>query len=232
MEMRFEGFTTAASEFLWGIRLNNYRSWFLEHKATYTQQVQQPLKALGQEVFAELQTLYPSLEGELHVSRIYRDARRLHGKGPYKDHLWFSIRRPGTDHWTEQPVFWFELRPEGYGYGVGLWEAKPFTMECYRQELREHPEQLLPLAERLEAQELFDLDAREYKRPKPGTPEGILSRWYNRKGFSICCEKDWDSVLESRAIVEQVLEGFHFLMPYYEYFMGMCDLAHMKQILK
>ena len=34
------------------------------------------------------------------VSRIYRDARRLHGRGPYKDHLWFCVERPsrGLDH--------------------------------------------------------------------------------------------------------------------------------------
>ncbi|MBP3654465.1 MAG: DUF2461 domain-containing protein [Oscillospiraceae bacterium] len=227
----FNGFSTAASDFLWGVRFNNYRSWFMEHKQEYLTLVQQPLKELAQEVFEQFQEKYPDLDMELHVSRIYRDARRLHGKGPYKDHLWFSIRKPTSTHWTERPVFWFEIRPEGYGYGMGMWMAKPFTMECYRKEILEHPERLLPLAEKLAAQDVFVLDSPEYKRPKEGNPDGILANWYNRKGFSISCDRDWDSLLESGDLVKTMVDGFDFLMPYYDYFMGICDLSRMKQFM-
>lgn len=228
----FNGFSSAASDFLWGVRFNNYRSWFMEHKQEYLTLVQQPLKELAGEVFETFTEKYPDLDMELHVSRIYRDARRLHGKGPYKDHLWFSIRKPTSTHWTERPVFWFEIRPEGYGYGMGMWMAKPFTMECYRKEILEHPERLLPLAEQLAQQDVFVLDSPEYKRPKEGTPNGILADWYNRKGFSISCERDWDSTLESRQIVDDMLKGYEFLMPYYHYFMEMCDLARMKEFMR
>lgn len=228
----FEGFSTAASDFLWGVRFNNHRSWFMEHKQEYHDLVQNPLKELACEVYDRLTEKYPHLNVELHVSRIYRDARRLHGKGPYKDHLWFSIRKPATEPWTERPVFWFEIRPEGYGYGMGIWMAKPFTMECFRKELLEHPERLLPLAQRLEAQDVFVPDSPEYKRPKPGTPDGVLAKWYNRKGFSISCDREWDSILESRQIVEDMVTGFAFLMPYYEYVMEMCDLARMKEFMR
>ena len=228
----FTGFSTAASDFLWGIRFNNHRGWFMEHKQEYLSLVQQPLKELAQEVFDRFTEKYPDLGMELHGSRIYRDARRLHGRGPYKDHLWFSIRRPAASHWTERPVFWFEISPEGYGFGMGMWMAKPFTMECYRKELLEHPESLLPLAERLEAQEKFVLDSPEYKRPKACTPDGVFAKWSKRKGFSISFEGHWDEVLESRQIVDELLEGYDFLMPYYEYFMGMCDLARMKEFMR
>ena len=204
----------------------------MEHKKEYTDLVQQPLKALAQDVFAGFTDRYPDLDMELHVSRIYRDARRLHGKGPYKDHLWFSIRKPTATHWTERPVFWFEISPEGYGFGMGMWMAKPFTMECYRKEILESPERLLALAEALEKQDCFVLDAPEYKRPKAGTPDGILAKWYNRKGFSISCEREWDSILGSAALVDELLKGYDFLMPYYEYFMEMCDLARMKEFMR
>ena len=43
----FEGFTEEASDFLWGIRFNNEREWFLDHKQTYLTQVQTPLKELA-----------------------------------------------------------------------------------------------------------------------------------------------------------------------------------------
>ena len=78
----FEGFSTGASDFLWGIRFNNDRSWFMEHKGEYTALVYQPLKALAQEVFEQFGKDNPDLDLELHISRIYRDARRVYNKGP------------------------------------------------------------------------------------------------------------------------------------------------------
>ena len=42
----FEGFREETMQFLWGVRLNNQRSWFLEHKAMYETFLYQPLKEL------------------------------------------------------------------------------------------------------------------------------------------------------------------------------------------
>ena len=47
-----------------------------------------------------------------------RDARRLHGRGPYKDNLWFSIERP-AELWSANTCLWFGLEPEGWSYGCG-----------------------------------------------------------------------------------------------------------------
>ena len=76
----FQGFTPDAIEFLWGIRLNNERSWFLEHKQNYHEFVEKPIKELGNEVFDTLAADYPDMSWKLHVCRIYRDARRCRGK--------------------------------------------------------------------------------------------------------------------------------------------------------
>ena len=75
------------------------------------------------------------------MSRIYRDARRLHGRGPYKDHLWFCIRT-GDKDWTGRPAFYFEIAPDYYSYGLGFWAAAPATMERFRRHVAEHPEEL------------------------------------------------------------------------------------------
>ena len=71
--------------------------------------------ALGQEAYEKFMDKFPKLGLNLHVCRIYRDARRLHGQGPYKDHLWLTIR-PDNDIWSQQPVFWFEITPEEWSY--------------------------------------------------------------------------------------------------------------------
>ena len=43
----FEGFRDETMQFLWGVRLNNERSWFLEHKTLYEEFLYRPLKELG-----------------------------------------------------------------------------------------------------------------------------------------------------------------------------------------
>ena len=90
--MSFEGYSPAALDFLWGIRFNNERGWFLAHKEDYQSHVLAPTRALGEQVYDAMHEKYPHEPFLLKMSRIYRDARRLHGQGPYKDHLWFCIR--------------------------------------------------------------------------------------------------------------------------------------------
>ena len=90
----FQGFSQNAIDFLWGISLNNERGWFMAHKQDFTDYVDIPMRELGKEVFSALAEDYPRQDWRLHVCRIYRDARRLHGRGPYKEHLWFTIERP------------------------------------------------------------------------------------------------------------------------------------------
>ena len=98
----FQGFSPETVDFLWGIRLNNNRDWFLAHKAQYDQTLYQPMKALSQVVFAAFQDV-PNLACKL--SRIYRDAR-LHPPTPYKESLWLSMRPDGLA-WSEQPTLYF-----------------------------------------------------------------------------------------------------------------------------
>src|SRR5699024_3845468 len=117
--------------FMWGIRFNNEKSWFEQHKQEYLDTFQRPMKALCDEVYERFTDRHPDLDLIAKVSRIYRDARRLFGRGPYKDHLWLSIHQP-LEHPGSLPTFWFELEPEGYSYGMGFWEAPALTMAKLR----------------------------------------------------------------------------------------------------
>ena len=175
----FEGFREETMQFLWGVRLNNQRSWFLEHKAMYEMFLYQPLKELGAEVQEELHRRQPESQFNVHVSRIYRDARRLHGRGPYKDHLWFTLRPPVEQWATVEPVFYFEIYPEGYEYGMGYYCPKPSLMAAYRQHILDNPERMETLAQKLNEQDLFHLEGEEYKRSK-GTVSQLLLPLFER----------------------------------------------------
>ena len=76
----FTGFTDETVDFMWGIRFNNERSWFEAHKSIYVTQFYEPMKELGDEIYNYLQERRPDYGLIRKVTRIYRDARRLHGR--------------------------------------------------------------------------------------------------------------------------------------------------------
>ncbi|MCD7880180.1 MAG: DUF2461 domain-containing protein [Clostridiales bacterium] len=163
----FQGFSDETIQFLWGIALNNERSWFNAHKEEYLTHLYQPMQELGRTVYDRILEQNPGLLVNLHVTRIYRDARRLHGGGPYKDHLWLSLERPHDrdENWHDIPSLWFEVSRQGYGYGLGYW-GTPADMEAYRRRIRREPEVLEALVRDFERQDTFVLEGQSYKRPK------------------------------------------------------------------
>lgn len=215
----FQGFSDATIDFMWGIRFNNERSWFEANKETYLRTFYQPMKELAQEVYERYHEAHPELDLMYKVSRIYRDARRLYGRGPYKDHLWFSLRRPDTEI-SDTPVLWFELEPEGWSYGMGYYSATPLTMAKFRRRLDLDPARFLKLARRLEQQDIFRLEGEDYRRPKGGCAPG-LEHWYNKKRLSLMAEEKHSDVLFRHELADRLYEGFELLYPLYDYFQSL-----------
>ena len=208
-------FTPETFEFLWGIRLNNERPWFEAHKAQYRDAVEEPLRALARQVHQEMTARYPGELLNLKVSRIYRDARRLHGRGPYKDHMWFILRR-AEDPEVDLPCFYFELAPEYYSYGLGYYEARPVTMAKLRARLDAAPAPAEKLARRLNRQKEFVLGGERYARPK-GDPGPLLEPWYNARNISFSRDRAPDGDVFAPDLAARVVEGFRWLMPFYRY---------------
>lgn len=210
----FQGFSQQAIDFLWGIRLNNERTWFLAHKQEFLDFVDAPMRALGEQVFSGLADALPKRSLRLHVCRIYRDARRLHGRGPYKDHLWFTVERP-HERFESVPALYFELAPDSYSYGCGFWDAGAPAMACLRARIENDPKTLETLARRLNRSK-FTLRGEMFKRPK-GDVGALLNPWYNRKNIVIGYDDNPEGVLFTPQLADEVLDGFRFLAPYYSY---------------
>ncbi len=216
-------FSPQTIDFLWGLRFNNNREWFQANKAVYEEHLLQPIRSLGNQVYDALAEAHPGLGLNLHISRIYRDARRLFGRGPFKDHLWFSIEQPSREH-PARPGFYFTIGPEHYGYGMGFYEARAATMQAYRQDIDRNPQRAADLALRLETQNVFQLCGPLYARSKGG-PGGILDPWYNRRIIGLEFEAAPDEALFSEGLAAHMLEGFEFLLPYYEWLFGIASRA-------
>lgn len=210
----FKGFTDATASFFWDLQFNNERPWFQEHREEFEINLNQPFKDLGKDTFAILEQRYPLSDFELHLSRIYRDARRLFGRGPYKDNLWFSIRDPkngGAD-----PAFFFEITPRGWCFGLGFYSAKASEMEAFRKSIDANPERFKRLAASVARMKEFVLEGPEYKRAK-GDYGKIVNEWYNRRYVSVVSEHDYDDWLMSEELPRKLADAFAKLMPMFEY---------------
>ena len=212
----FQGFDPAVVDFMWGIRFNNDRAWFEPRKEEYKTLFETPMKELCRDLYAGFTDKYPDLGVVSKVSRIYRDARRLFGRGPYKDHLWLSISQP-ADQWECRPVFWFELAPEAYSFGLGYWMAQALTLAKFRARMDRDPKTMEKLARAIARQDTFRLQGDTFKRPKEA-PSKLLEPWYNRKGgFSLSCERPHDDLLWSSELPEYILGEWEKLVPLYRY---------------
>lgn len=209
----FTGFTPETMDFLWGIRMNNNRDWFTQHKGDYVRTLYEPMKELGQAVFQ------PFLERPgnlLKVSRIYRDAR-MHPPTPYKESLWLCIRRD-VDWWAENPCLYFELNPEGANYGFFYWKPRTSMLEDFRRNISAKPDDFLELISDTEAAVGQPVTAERYKRPKP-TDNPALIPYFAWKG-QIGCTREiapGDRLFGSQLEAE-VSGFFEALTPLYEYF--------------
>ena len=213
----FQGFSQSAIDFLWGIRFNNERPWFEEHKQEYLDLLAVPMKELAVQTQAAMQEKFPDLQLQVRVSRIYRDARRLHGRGPYKDHLWFVLHRSKDERMGAVPAFYFEIAPEYFSIGMGYYSATPLTMAKFRARIDREPAVMEKLARRLEKQDRFVLEGKEYARPK-GDPGKLLAPWYNLRSVALTWDRNCEGSLFTPELADEILDGFVFLEPYFQYF--------------
>ena len=212
----FNGFSPRTIDFMWELRFNNNKTWFAEHKEEFRRELQNPMKELGEEVLKGVKNVCGDRDFICKISRVYKDARRIRDGEPYRDHLWISIEKPSED-WTSTPVFWFELKPESWNSGLGYFQAKPLTMAKHRVRIDKAPKQFEKLIAPFAKQNQFILDGPEYAR-KRQAPTIKTAEWYNKKTFSLSCEKPNGEELFLPEFKERLISGFAFLMPLYDYF--------------
>ena len=209
----FEGFSPESFDFLWGIRMNNNRDWFLANKPQYVKHLYEPMKALGKELF---QPFLDKPGNVLKVSRIYRDAR-MHHPDPYKESLWICIRQD-VEWWAENPCLYFEINPEGVSYGFFIWKPRTSALEAFRQEISARPEEFLQLISQTEEATGLPISAQCYKRPKETDNEALKPYFAWRGQIGCTIDEAPSEALFTPELSARVQEFFRKLMPLYDFF--------------
>ena len=209
----FTGYSPETVDFLWGIRLNNNREWFMANKANYTKFLYEPTKERGK---ALVQPFLDRTGDILKVSRIYRDAR-MHHPVPYKESLWVCIRQD-VEWWGENPCLYFEINPEGVDYGFFIWQPKPATMEAFRRRIATKPDEFLKMIHQVEEATGQRVLAECYKRPKPCENDDLLPyfAWKGKIGCTI--HEEFSEAVFGPDLEQRVADYFRKLLPLYDYF--------------
>ena len=95
----FSGFSPAGLAFLTGLRANNDRDWFTDHRAAYDDGLKLALGALITALSEALTARKVPLSGDPKGSqfRLHRDTRFSKDKRPYKTHVSATLTRANPD---------------------------------------------------------------------------------------------------------------------------------------
>lgn len=210
----FQGFRPETGTFFWELCFNNDREWFYAHKEQFDTLINRPLKALAKDTGAIMAERYPDMDFSVHVSRIWRDARRLFGRGPLKESMWFTIKESRTG---ENAVsFYFELAPATFSWGMGFWCETAAQSEAFRKRVDANPAAFRRIAEEVGALEGFVLDGPEYSKPKGDYGEQI-NKWYNRKSVYVAKTEDFGGIALSPELPSVLADDFTALMPAFRF---------------
>ena len=210
----FTGFPREMIDFLWELRFNNNKEWFNANRDRYKLLLKEPMDAfaaqLGEEIYSRTGKIaLPS------VSRINRDVRFSKNKAPYRDNKWIVFKRE-TGAWTARPIF-FELGPDYYMVGMGIYESLPVYMKAFRKKVDANTPYFERLAKKYNGNENYKLDGDFYKKKLGDKSEDVM-QWYQRKAISLVYKREIDSLLFERELIDFCAGEFEYLTPLVDFF--------------
>ncbi|GKX64545.1 DUF2461 domain-containing protein [Pragia fontium] len=217
---QFNGFTQQGLTFLQDVRIHNSKDWFDEHRHIYDQQIVTPFRHLVDDLSQSMVLIDPEFETRPAIgktlSRIHRDTRFSHDKSRYRSQMWLTFKRASKD-WKDAPVYFFEIAPDFYRYGLGYYSASRQTMDLLRLLMRTEPKAFLAVAKRCKTP--FELVGESYKRPLVKEQDAQIADWYNRKSFAVMCTSQNMETVFTDGLVSHLEKGFQQLAPLYHYLM-------------
>ena len=144
----FEGFSDKTFKFLHGLKKNNNKAWFEEHRSDYEEHLREPSKALAEVMGQLFREAGMPIVGNAKTSlfRINRDIRFSKDKSPYKTHIGISFPLEGSKK-EEWCGFYFSFEPAKTGKSVttfaggGIYMPMPPHLKRIRTKIaREHKE--------------------------------------------------------------------------------------------
>ncbi len=144
----------AVLQFLTGLKENNTKEWFNDHRKQYDEAKEQMLfltDILIQEI-RRFDEDIPVLSAKDCLFRIFRDVRFSKDKSPYKTNMGSFIAAGGRK--SEFGGYYIHLEPGTSFVGGGVWCPEADVLRAIRQEIYESPDNFKEV--------LYDEDFKQY----------------------------------------------------------------------
>lgn len=210
-------------DFLWELRMNNTREWMEQNRERYKSVLKEPFDRLAAEL-AQAGRMFSGEEMAYSISRINRDIRYSKDKSPYRACRWVVLHGTQTvgTGWKLRPAFYFELNPENYTYGMGLYHATPAYLTAFRRKLAENPAAFLRIARRIDKDAKYKLGGEEYRKIKDETLDPLLQSWYRKKELVVSATEPLGDAVFSAGLPEFLIKEWKRLRELYRF---LADIA-------
>ncbi|WP_372774999.1 DUF2461 domain-containing protein [Mangrovibacterium sp.] len=202
----------ALVQFLKGLKENNTREWFNDHRTEYETAKEQMLfftEIMIQEI-RKFDSDIPAMAPKDCLFRIFRDVRFSKDKNPYKTNMGSFIAPGGRK--SEQGGYYIHFEPGSSFIGGGVWCPGPNVLRSIRQEIYEHPESFKEVIEDEDFKRFFpEIMGEQLKTaPKGFDKEFEDIQLLRYKSYAFGHEMNDDQVLAAN-LVDQTVAVFRQL---------------------
>lgn len=222
----YKGIQPETIELLSLNRFHDSKAFYEAHKEELKQGATIPMRQMVLDLSDLLCDLDPLMDTNptYIASRIRRDTRRTKSKLLYRENLWVMFRRNKFEY-PFAPFYWFEFKPEGYAYGLGMWTGKPAQFDEVRKLIVKEPERWLNAVDCAEKAGLKYATDEFYKKDKiPNAPEE-LKKYLNAKSMVFCVWKKDLKRIATTKIIEDMRKMIKTSSPMYEFLIEAYDNA-------
>lgn len=217
-----QGFSMETVKFLNELKDNNNKLWFEENRDRYRKVLLEPMQQLIHILGPHMLSIDPLFEisPKKAISRINRDVRFSKDKSPYRPNMWITFKRVYQD-WKAEPVYFFEIFPDYYRYGMGFYNIPREALYKLRDMIDEKKKEFTKIHTLYKKQSTFTIEGEKYKRTINPDLSAELNEWYQRKEIYLTCNREIDGRLFSPELTDDVINGFKLLEPMYNFFLGL-----------
>lgn len=230
MGKNFKGFIPDGFMLLELNKFNDSKDFYETVKEDIKHMIITPMRQLALDLSDELIAVDDKmvLNPTKMVSRIRRDTRYSKNKEMYRSNVWCMFMR-NKHEWRFMPCMWFEVFPESYTYGVGLFHAQPSDLEVFRSVLSENQSEF-----RYALRQMNVVGAVPYtdcfKKEKPGS-ENIgddIKHFYNSRYFLFSYTgTDMKKVIDG-SIEEELIYAIRAFSPMYKFLIKVTEEIYRK----
>lgn len=214
----FTGFPKELTDFLWQLRFNNNKEWFDKNRDKYKALLKDPMDSFAFDM-SQMLVKSSGIVAIPAVSRMNRDIRFSKNKEPYRDHKWVVFKRE-DGAWKDKPAMFFEIGPEYYMIGMGIYESLPAYMKAFRKKVDSNTAEFERLIKQYDNSDFFSLEGDLYKRKFAEDKSNAVLNWYQRKSIALICSRSIDELVNSRELLDFCHKQFQFLIPMMDYMMS------------